>query len=182
MCVCVCVSIYIYRERCIYIYIYICTYIYIYIYIYIYKTGCGSLLIKSLERAKLKTALRKGNLENLPCDHVNWICETCGRVLFSRAGCVNHMKSHIHRPSSSSVLQRPDSTVCVICGKVFRSASGLKRHIVVHKNNISHADTKNPVKILTFVNHFCHRPFKSAVGLRNHLRTYEGLFDTEHET
>ena len=78
------------------------------------KTGCGSLHVKMLERGKLKRALRKGNLENLPCDHANWICETCGRVLLSKVGCVNHMKSHIDRPSSSSVPQRPDGTVCVI--------------------------------------------------------------------
>ena len=146
------------------------------------KAGCGSLHVKRLERAKLKRALRKGNREDLPCDHANWICETCGRVLLSKAGYVNHIKSHIDRPSSSSVPQRPDSTVCVICRKVCRSASGLKRQMGVHRDSISHPDQINTVKILTFVCHIYRRPCKSAAGLQSHLRTCEGLFDAEHET
>ena len=95
---------------------------------------------------------------------------------------MNHMKSHIDRPSSSNVPQQPDSTVCVICGKVSRSASGLKRHLVVYKDSISHTDLITPVKTLTFVCHVCHCPCKLAAGLQCHLKTYEGLFDAEHET
>ena len=90
------------------------------------KADCGSLHVERLKCAKLKRALWKGNLENIPCDHANWISEMCRRVL-SKTGYVNHMKFHIDSPSSSKVPQRPDSTVCVICGKVCRSASGLKR-------------------------------------------------------
>ena len=142
------------------------------------KTGCGSLHAKRLGRTKLKRALRKGSPENLPCDHANWIWETCRRVRLSKAGYVNH----IDRPSSSSVPQRPDSTMCVISGKVRRFASGLKRHMVVHKDNIFHAHPINPVKTLTFVCHVCHCPCKSAAGVQSHLRTNEGLFDAEHET
>ena len=134
------------------------------------------------ERAKLKRALRKGNLENLPLTMQNRSVKMCGRVLLSKAGYVNNMKSHIERPSSSSVSRRLDSTACVICGKVCRSASVLKRHMAVHKDSISHADPINPIKTLTFVCHVCHRPCKSAVGLQSHLRTHEGLFDAEHET
>ena len=121
-------------------------------------------------------------LKNFACDHANWICETCGRVLLSKTGNVNHMKSDIDRQSSSNVPQRPDSTVCVICGKVCRSSSGLKRYMVVHKDSISHEDPINSVKTLTFVCHVCHRPCKSAGGIQSHLRTHEGLFDAEHET
>ena len=146
------------------------------------KTGYGSLHVKRLEHAKLKRALRKRNLENLPRDLANWICETCEHVLLSKAGYVNHMKSHIDRLSSSSVLQRSDSIVCVICGKVCRSASGLKRHMIVHKDSISHADPINPVKTLTLVCHVCHHPCKSSASLQSHLRTHEGLFDAEHDT
>ncbi len=48
------------------------------------KTGCvSSLHVKRLERAKLKRTLRKGNQENFPCDHANWICKTCGRVIMN---------------------------------------------------------------------------------------------------
>ena len=99
---------------------YVCMYVLV-------KTCWGSLHVKRLERAKLKRALGKGNLENLPCDHANWIWETCGHALLSRAGYENHMKSNIGRPSSSSVPQWPDGTVSVICGKVCKSASGLER-------------------------------------------------------
>ena len=52
---------------------------------------------------KLKRAFRKGNLENSQCDYANWIFETCGHILLSKVGYVNHKKSHIDRPSSSSV-------------------------------------------------------------------------------
>ena len=84
-------------------------------------------------------------------------------------------EASIDRPSSSSVPQRPDSTVCIICGKVCRSASGQKRQMAVHKDGIFHADPINPVKTLTFVCHVCHRPYKSADGLQSHRETHEGL-------
>ena len=95
---------------------------------------------------------------------------------------MNHMKSHIDGPSSSSIPQRPDSTLCVIRGKVCRSASGLKWHMVVHKDRISHADPINLLRTLTFACHVCHRPCKSAADLQSHMRTYEVLSDAENET
>lgn len=138
------------------------------------RTGCCSFDVRRIERAKLKRALRKGNEEDVLCDHANWVCETCGRILLSKAGYVNHRKSHIDRPSSYNVPQQPESTVCVACGKACKSVPGLKRHMVVHRNSIPRPDPINPVKIFTFVCHVCHRPCKSAAGLRSHLRTHRG--------
>ena len=108
------------------------------------KNGCGSIHVKRLEHAKLKRVLRKGNLENVTMQIGSG---KHGRVLLSKAGYVNHMKSHIDRPLSSSVPQQPDSMVCVICGKVNRCASGLKRHMVVHKDSISHVDPTNLLRL-----------------------------------
>ena len=137
------------------------------------KTGCGSLHTKRIERAKLKRTLRKGNLENVPHAYSNLICETCGRALLSKAGYVNHVKSHTATPSAANVPWQPACTVCVICSKACKSVSGLKRHMAVHKSSISHPDPINPVKNLNFVCHICHRPCKSAAGLQSHLRAHE---------
>ena len=143
--------------------------------------GCGSLHVKRVQRAKLKRELRKGNSANLPGNLTNWICETCERVLLSKAGYVNHLKSHQGRPLSAIVPPQPESTTCAICSMVCKTASGLKRHMVVHKDSIHHPDPINPVKTLAFVCQVCHRPCKSAAGLRSHLRTHERTIEAEEE-
>ena len=143
------------------------------------RKGCKSLCSKRMQRAKLKRDLRKGNIENLPSDSANWTCETCGRILLSKAGYVNHMKSHQRNPPARTVPPQPDSTTCAVCGKVCKSASGLKRHMAVHKEDIQHPDPINPVKTLTFVCHvssnnastLCPRssPFRSFFFFPTHL-------------
>ena len=145
------------------------------------RKGCKSLCNKRMQRAKLKRDLRKGNIENLPSGSANWTCETCGRILLSKAGYVNHMKSHQRNPPARTVPPQPDSTTCAVCGKVCKSASGLKRHMAVHKDDIKHPDPINPVKTLTFVCHVCHRPCKSAAGLRSHLRAHGRTKEAEEE-
>ena len=145
------------------------------------KKGCKSLCTKRTQRAKLKRDLRKGNMENLPSDSANWKCESCGRILLSKAGYVNHLKSHQRNPPARVVPPQPDSTTCAVCGKVCKSTSGLKRHMAVHKDDIKHPDPINPVKTLTFVCHVCHRPCKSAAGLRSHLRAHERTKEAEEE-
>ena len=145
------------------------------------KKGCKSLCSKRTQRAKLKRDLRKGNMENLPSDSANWKCESCGRILLSKAGYVNHLKSHQRNPPARVVPPQPDSTTCAVCGKVCKSTSGLKRHMAVHKDDIKHPDPINPVKTLTFVCHVCHRPCKSAAGLRSHLRAHERTKEAEEE-
>ena len=137
------------------------------------KKGCSLLHCNRVERAKLKRDLRKGNVDNLPCDSANWTCETCSRVLLSKAGYVNHVKSHAREHVSSTIPPHPGSTTCAVCNKVCKSTPGLKRHMVVHKDVIQYPDPINPVKTLTFVCHLCYRPCKSAAGLRSHLRAHE---------
>ena len=143
--------------------------------------GCGLLHDKRVQKAKLKRELRKGNTDNLPNNIANWTCRTCGRVLLSRAGYVNHLKSHEERPSTHTIPPRPDSTTCVVCMKVCKSESGLKRHMVVHKDAIHHPDPINHVKTVAFVCHICYRSCKSAAGLRSHLRAHGRTIEIEEE-
>ena len=135
------------------------------------KQGCRSLHNLRIERAELKQDLRKGKTENLPDISSHWKCETCGRFLLSKAGYINHLKSHQRCPTANLPPQ-PDSTTCAVCSKVCKSIPGLKRHMVVHKDEVKHPDTINPVRNLSFVCHLCHRPCKSAAGLRSHLRAH----------
>ena len=135
------------------------------------KQGCRSLHNQRIERAELKRDLRKGKTENLPDISSHWKCETCGRFLLSKAGYINHLKSHQRCPTANLPPQ-PDSTTCAVCSKVCKSIPGLKRHMVVHKDEVKHPDTINPVRNLSFVCHLCHRPCKSAAGLRSHLRAH----------
>ena len=133
------------------------------------RVGRDSFFDKCLSHAKIKRDLRKGNSDSLPADVKSWICETCGRVLLSKAGYVNHLKSHQNNPAGFIVPAQPDSTSCVICGKVCKSSSGLKRHMIVHKDLPQYSDSTNTVRNLNFVCHICHRACKSAAGLRSHL-------------
>ena len=58
------------------------------------KAGCNSLELKRLDYAELKRNLRERTIRDVPSDVNSWECETCGRALFSKAGYVNHVKSH----------------------------------------------------------------------------------------
>ena len=145
------------------------------------RKGCKSLHQKKTERAKLKRDLRKGNTGNLPSDSACWKCETCGRVLLSKAGYVNHLKSHQRNPPTTIIPPQPDSTTCAVCNKVCKTIPGLKRHMAVHKDTIKHPDSINPVKTLSYVCHVCHRPCKSASGLQSHLRAHGRSKDSNEE-
>ena len=114
------------------------------------KQGCRSLHNLRIERAELKRDLRKGKTENLPDISSHWKCETCGRFLLSKAGYINHLKSHQRCPTANLPPQ-PDSTTCAVCSKVCKSIPGLKRHMVVHKDELKHPDTINPVQNCVFV-------------------------------
>ena len=135
------------------------------------RDGCCSLEAKRLRHVKLKRELRKGCTQNLPSGFAGWICETCNRVLLSKAGYVNHLKSHENNPPNTMVHPQPDRTTCIVCKKVCKSISGLKRHMNTHKDVLQQPDPINPVKT-AFVCHLCYRPCKSAAGLRSHLRAH----------
>jgi hypothetical protein len=84
------------------------------------RKGCKSLHQKKTERAKLKRDLRKGNTENLPSDSACWKCETCGRVLLSKAGYVNHLKSHQRNPRRPSFHHNPTAQLVLYATKFAR--------------------------------------------------------------
>ena len=65
-----------------------------------------------------------------------YVCEICARILLSKAGYVNHKKSHEKDLGYANLLpSRPADTTCVttcvICSKK------CKRQMVIHKKNNS---------------------------------------------
>ena len=138
------------------------------------KEGCAFFEQTRTENEKIKRSLRKGTATDLPSDLVVWKCDVCDRILKSKAGYVNHVKSHdpSKRVNYNVLPPRPAENVCVLCGKVCKSASGLKRHMAVHKESIPQLDPINPVKCTSFICQLCHRPFKTLSGLKSHLRAH----------
>lgn len=138
------------------------------------KAGVINFETKRTDNEKLKRRIRKGDTQNLPADIRIWRCEVCSRVLKSKAGYVNHLKTHDSncRTDMSVLPSQPAENVCVICGKVCKSARGLKIHMHVHKEVIPQSDPINPVKTTSFVCHICFRPCKSSSGLKSHLRAH----------
>ena len=149
------------------------------------REACKALEAKNIAHNKLKRDLRKGVHTNLDVNITRWECETCGRILLSKAGFVNHRKSHKQQLPGDFLPPRPGDTTCSICSRVCKSTAGLKRHMAVHKANIPQESILNPVKTLTCVCHICHRPCKSVAGLKSHLRGHErhiaGDVDTNYD-
>ena len=78
----------------------------------------------------------------LPDDVKSWKCEICARKLLSKAGYVNHKKSHEKDLGYANPLpSRPADTTCVttcaICSKKCKTTAGLKLTAYGHsqKNN-----------------------------------------------
>ena len=113
----------------------------------------------------LKRNLRKGVITNLEANTARLKCETCGRFLFSKAGYINHLKSHTQQLPQDILPPQPGVTTCVVCRKVCKSTTGLKRHMAVHKDIKAQKDTTP-----SFICHNCYKPCKSAAGLKSHLR------------
>ena len=134
------------------------------------REGCKASEAKRMIHTKLKRDLRKGVATNLEANTARWECETCGRFLLSKAGYVNHLKSHAQQLPQDILPPQPGVTTCVVCSKVCKSTAGLKRHMAVHKDIIAQKDTINPVKTLSFICHICYKPCKSTAGLKSHLR------------
>ena len=62
------------------------------------RERCSNFERKRVEHAELKRALRKQNDSAVPADVINELkCSVCGRLLLSKAGLVNHLKSHGQR-------------------------------------------------------------------------------------
>ena len=143
------------------------------------RDGCRTFEDERLKHAQLKRDARKGGStvsesDNLP----SWKCGVCQRVLLSKAGYVNHIKSHDNNSKQSSYTSlpaRPPNNTCVICNKSCKSTSGLKRHMAIHKKELKHPDPINPIKTTEFICHICLAPMKSNAGLKSHLRAHGRL-------
>ena len=124
---------------------------------------------ENVARAELRRACRK--FEAVP--DTPWSCNVCGRVLLSKAGLVNHMKSHQPRPTSTRIAPPASvpatSTVCEVCGKVCKSPGGLKRHMKIHGDVTPSAATLES----SLTCNICSLHCRSLAGLKSHLRKHE---------
>jgi hypothetical protein len=92
--------------------------------------------------------------------------------LLSRAGLVNHLKSHNQRNQAfyeDALPARPPMHSCPTCGLVCKSAGGLTRHTKIHKDVPQPAA---PAKEGKFKCHICERSCKTGAGLKSHMRAH----------
>ena len=134
---------------------------------------CRNFENRRIEHAKLKRALRKQDGSAVPADIQQELkCTECGRLLLSKAGFVNHVKSHNVRQDEQAYVDvlppRPPKFGCNVCGLVCTSASGLTRHSKVHNDG---APQLHQVAGM-FSCHICERVCKSEAGLKSHLRAH----------
>ena len=138
--------------------------------------GCALFESNRVSRAELRRACRKGVVA-LPDSP--WSCNICNRVLLSKAGLVNHLKSH--EPTNSRTVPVAPSTshidtglhTCPTCTKLCKSAGGLKRHLRIHADVASAAITsRSPLQC-----HICQQKCKSLAGLKSHLRAHGRVLD-----
>ena len=137
------------------------------------RKGCSEFEEKRVERAVLKRALRKQDESAVPVDVQEELkCNVCGRFLLSRAGLINHLKSHNQRQNQSfyeEVLPpRPPMHSCPTCGLVCKSAGGLTRHSKIHKDVPQPAPSKEG----KFKCYICECSCKTEAGLKSHLRAH----------
>ena len=143
------------------------------------KDGAKKFEQLKIERLELKRACRK-QVYHPAIDEVAFSCTVCNRKLLSKAGLVNHMKSHDNnafqtayeslQPQVSDELQ---SLTCPQCSKTCKSSGGLKRHLKVHERDSScsmprvqppNTDNKCPK---------CQKKMNSLAGLKSHLRWHQ---------
>ena len=140
--------------------------------------GAKRLQEDTVAQAKLRRACRKH--EAVPA--TQWICDVCGRVMLSKAGLVNHLKSHQPRavvniplPAAPAISSAAPALSCSICDKTCKSAGGLKRHMKVHGGEAPTASVSAPLLSC----HLCHKQCKSLAGLKSHLRAHGRSAQTE---
>ena len=122
---------------------------------------------------KLKRDLRKGVVNDVSACAARWPCEKCGRLLLSKAGYVNHLKSHNHHPRRDGLASRHGQQQCLMCNKACKSVAGLQRHMAVHKGEAGKHNAINSARSLFFTCHICFKACKSSAGLKSHLRGHE---------
>ena len=122
-----------------------------------------------LEHKRLKRRLRMGDNHGLDDDIKGWTCDLCQRILLSKAGWVNHVKSHKEK-NALDIPQTQSVTACTLCDKICKTSSGLKRHMMVHMNQTQRCESIKVVASTLFVCHLCDKACKSTAGLASHLR------------
>ena len=131
---------------------------------------------QQVKRAGIRRACRK--FEVAPDSQ--WLCGVCGRVMLSKAGLVNHMKSHESRPVPVITLPlapaAPAVVTCEVCGKTCKSSGGLKLHMKVHGGPIPPPAASGSDLLC----HICSKPCRSLAGLKSHLRAH-GRADRDGE-
>ena len=138
------------------------------------RERCSSFERKQVEHAELKRALRKKDDSAVPADVMYELkCSVCGRLLLSKAGLVNHLKSHgqwtNEEVDEEALPGRPRNYICPTCGLVCKSAGGLTRHSKIHKD-VSHPEISNKGNFKCYI---CERTCKTKAGLKSHLRAHD---------
>ena len=138
------------------------------------RERCSSFERKRVEHAELKRALRKQDDSAVPADVINELkCSVCGRLLLSKAGLVNHLKSHgqwtNEEVDEEALPGRPRNHTCPTCGLVCKSAGGLTRHSKIHKD-VPQPETSNMGKFKCYI---CERKCKTKAGLKSHLHAHD---------
>ena len=102
------------------------------------KNACRLFEESRQEHNRLKRRLRKG--DNHGFDG-GWTCKICQRILLSKAGWVNHVKSHQKRHTldisqskrnATSEARMDRSLSCHLCNKLCKSSAGLASHLRGH--------------------------------------------------
>jgi hypothetical protein len=109
---------------------------------------------------KLKRDLRKGVVNDVSACAARWPCKKCGRLLLSKAGYVNHLKSHNQHPRREVLASRLDQQKCLMCNKACKSVAGLKRHMAVHKSEVGKHNAISSARSLLFTCHICFKACK----------------------
>lgn len=92
------------------------------------KSGCDSFEVDRIQNAKIKRAIRKGDLDAIPLTIRNeHVCDICGKIALSRVGLASHKRSHFVQPNDLNLT-------CSTCNRVCRSKAGLKSHMRSHNS------------------------------------------------
>ena len=122
----------------------------------------------------MRRSLRKQDDSAAPTDVLNGLkCNVCGRLLLSKAGLVNRLKSHGQWPNETvyeeTLSGRPRKHTCPTCGLVCKSAGGLARHSKIHKD-VPQPEISNKGNFKCYI---CQRTCKTKAGLKSHLRAHD---------
>ena len=93
----------------------------------------------------MKRALRKQDDSGVPAVMNELKCSVCGRLLLSKEGLVNDLKSHgqwTNEVDEEALPGRPRNHTCLTYGLVCKSADGLTRHSKIHKD-VPQPETSN---------------------------------------